>query len=132
MSGMDRIPANAFLRLRINSVIIIFVTEIFRRKFSEMTMPKVLRYEMQWDEETYALAERAARAAGLTSIKAYVTQLVNQHAPEVLEAYSSIQLTNAQFDAFCEACDNPPAPTAKLRKAARALDQEGLVLNADR
>ena len=51
-------------------------------------MPKPVRYEMQWDEETYALAERAARASGLTSIKAYVTQLVKQHAPEVLEAYT--------------------------------------------
>lgn len=95
-------------------------------------MPKVLRYEMQWDEETHALAERAAHASGLTSIKAYVTQLVRQHAPEVLEAYSCVQLTNAQFDAFCKACDNPPTPTDKLRKAARALDQEGFVLNADR
>ena len=95
-------------------------------------MPKILRYEMQWDEETYALAERAARASGLTSIKAYVTQLVRQHALEVLTAYNNIQLTNAQFDAFCKACDNPPAPTAKLRKAAVALDQEGFVLNADR
>jgi len=95
-------------------------------------MPKVVRYEMQWDEETHALAERAARASGSTSIKAYVTQLVKQHAPEVLEAYSSIQLTNAQLDAFCEACDNPPAPTAKLREAARTLDHEGFVLNADR
>lgn len=93
-------------------------------------MPKVLRYEMQWDEETYVLAERAARASGLTSIKAYVTQLVKQHAPEVLEAYSSTQLTNDQFDAFCAACDNPPAPTPKLRQAAHALDQEGFVLNA--
>ncbi len=108
------------------------VTDLFRREFSEMTMPKVLRYEMQWDKETYVLAERAARASGLTSIKAYVTQLVKQHAPEVLEDYSSIQLTNAQFDTFCEACDNSPAPTAKIRKAAQALDQEGFVLNADR
>ena len=94
-------------------------------------MPKVLRYEMQWDEETYALAERAARASGLTSIKAYVTQFVKQHAPEVLAAYSSIQLTNTQFDAFCAACDNPPAPTAKLRQAAQSLDDEGFQLNAD-
>ena len=94
-------------------------------------MPKVLRYEMQWDEETHALAERAARASGLTSIKAYVTQLVKQHAPEVLEAYSSIQLTNAQFDAFCRACDYPPTPTTRLRKAAQALDQDGFTLNAN-
>ena len=34
-------------------------------------MPKILRYEMQWDEETYALAERAARASGFGSIKAW-------------------------------------------------------------
>ena len=95
-------------------------------------MPKTLRYEMQWDEETYELAERAARASGLTSIKAYVTQLVRQNAPEVLEAYSTIKLTNAQFDAFCDACDNPPAPTDKLCKAAKALDQEGFALNANR
>lgn len=94
-------------------------------------MPKIFRYEMQWDQETYELAERAARASGLTSIKAYITQLVKQHAPETLEAYSSIQLKNAEFDAFCEACDNPPVPTEKLRKAAKALDQEGLTLNGN-
>jgi uncharacterized protein (DUF1778 family) len=95
-------------------------------------MTKVLRYEMQWDEETYLLAERAARAAGLSSIKAYVTQLVKQNAPEVLAAYSSTLLTNAQFDVFCQACDNPPTPTAKLRKAAEKLDQEGFALNVKR
>ena len=94
-------------------------------------MSKILRYEMQWDEETYVLAERAARASGLTSIKAYVTKLVKKHASEVLAAYSSTQLNTAQFDAFCEACNNPPAPTAKLRKAAQALDQEGFALNAN-
>jgi uncharacterized protein (DUF1778 family) len=97
----------------------------------EVIVSKIVRYEMQWDEHTYTLAERAARASGLTSVKAYVTQLVNQHAPEVLEAYSSIQLTNAQFDAFCKACDNPQPPTDKLRKAAEALDKEGFVLNGD-
>ena len=95
-------------------------------------MPKFLRYEIQWDEETHALAERAAHASSLTSIQAYVIQLVRQHASEVLEAYNSIRLINAQFDAFCKACDNAPVPTDKLRKAARALDQEGFVLNADR
>ncbi len=95
-------------------------------------MPKVVRYEMQWDEETHALAERAARASGLTSIKAYVTQLVKQHAPEVLEAYSTIRLTNAQFDTFCKACENPPTPTTKLRKTAQTFDQEGFTLNVSR
>jgi len=94
-------------------------------------MSKVKRYEIQWDNETYELAERAAHASGLTSIKAYVTQLVKQHAPEVMAAHNSIQLTNAQFDAFCEACDNPSTPSDKIRKAAEALDQEGFLLNAN-
>ena len=95
-------------------------------------MPKILRYEMQWDEETYALAERAARASGFSSIKAYVTQLVRQDAPAVLKSYASIQLTNEQFDAFCQACENPPVPSAKIRKAAEALDRDGFTLSANR
>ena len=49
---------------------------------------------------------------------------------EVLKAYSSIQMANAQLDTFCEACDNPPAPTDKLRKRAEELYQVGLALNA--
>ncbi len=95
-------------------------------------MPKNVRFEMQWDEETHILAERAAHASGLGSIKAYLTQLVKQNAPGVLEEYANIQLTNAQFDAFCQACENPPAPSEKIRKAAEALDQEGFKLNAKR
>lgn len=88
-------------------------------------MSKVLRYELQWDEETHTLAQRAARAAGFNSIKAYVTQLVRRDAPEVLETYDKIILTNEQFDAFCEVCENPPEPSPKIRKAAKALDEKG-------
>ena len=94
-------------------------------------MSKLLRYEMQWDEETHALAERAARASGQSSIKAYVTQLVRRHAPADLQAHSSVQLTQAQYDAFCAACDNPPQLSSRLRKAAQSLDSEGYALNAD-
>lgn len=95
-------------------------------------MSKIIRYEMQWDAETHALAERAALASGQGSIKAYVTQLVRQHAPDVLQAHQSIRLSNAQFDAFCQACDQPPKLSAKLRKAAKTLDEEGLNLHGGR
>lgn len=90
-------------------------------------MPKVLRYELQWDEETHTMAQRAAHAAGFSSIKAYVTQLVRQDAPDVLESFGKIILTNEQFDAFCRVCDNPPPPSPKIRKAAKALDEEGFL-----
>lgn len=88
-------------------------------------MSKVLRYELQWDEETHTLAQRAAHAAGFNSVKAYVTQLVRRDAPAVLETYDNIVLTNEQFDAFCEICENPPTPSPGIRKAAKALDEEG-------
>ncbi|MGI9323088.1 MAG: DUF1778 domain-containing protein [Pseudomonadales bacterium] len=87
---------------------------------------KTVRYEMQWDDETHRLAERAAQASGLGSIKAYVTHLVRQHAPEALDPCRSTKLTNEQFDAFLHVCDNPPPVSAKIRKAAQALDREGL------
>lgn len=88
-------------------------------------MSKVLRYELQWDEETHTLARRAAHAAGFGSIKAYVSQLVRRDAPAVLENYDKIVLSNQQFDAFCEICENPPMPSPAIRKAAEALDKEG-------
>ncbi|MEX0738981.1 MAG: DUF1778 domain-containing protein [Pseudohongiella sp.] len=94
-------------------------------------MSKVIRYEMQWDAETHALAERAAAASGQGSIKAYVTQLVRQHAPEVLHAHQSIELSNARFDAFCQACDQSWTLSAKLRAAARTLDDEGLDVHGE-
>ena len=92
-------------------------------------MSKAQRYELQWDEQTHLLAERAARAAGHSSIKAYVTQLIRRDAPAVLENYSNIQLTNEQFDAFCLACDNPPTPGTRIKRAAEALDREGFDLS---
>ena len=60
----------------------------------------VQRYEIQWDQDTHQLAERAATAGGYGSIKALLTQLVREHAPEVLAKYSEIQLSNQQFDQF--------------------------------
>ncbi|GGG53463.1 hypothetical protein GCM10011403_08270 [Pseudohongiella nitratireducens] len=92
-------------------------------------MSKTIRYEMQWDEDTHQLAERAARAAGLGSIKAYVSQLIQQHAPETLQTYNQVKLSNAEFDAFCQACDSPQPVSHKLKRAAQKLDQEGFSLD---
>ncbi len=64
-------------------------------------------------------------AGGFNSIKAYVTQLVRRGAPAVLESCDKIVLTNEQFDAFCEICETPPTPSPEIRKAAKALDEEG-------
>lgn len=90
---------------------------------------RVQRYEMQWSEDTHLLAERAAMAGGYASIKDFLSQLVHAKAPEILKAYSEIQLTNAQFDSFVELCENPKAVSPRIKEAAKLLDDEGFVLN---
>lgn len=90
---------------------------------------RVQRYEMQWSEETHLLAERAAMAGGYASIKDFLSQLVHAKAPEILKAYSEVKLTNAQFDRFVEACENPKPVSPKIKEAAQLLDDEGFVLN---
>lgn len=92
-------------------------------------MSDIQRYELQWDTDTYQLAERAAAAGGYGSIKALLTQLVRTHAPEVLEAYSQVKLTNKQFDEFSRLCESTVKPGSKIQKAAKALDEEGFSLN---
>ena len=87
---------------------------------------KAQRFEMQWDEETRLLAERAATLSGHTSLKAYVTQLIREDAPKVLSNYEHLKVTNENFDRFMAACQNPPKPSNKLLKATKALAQEGI------
>jgi uncharacterized protein (DUF1778 family) len=89
-------------------------------------MSKAQRYEMQWDEETRLLAERAASASGYTTLKAYVTHLIREDAPKVLSEYAQLAVTNANFDRFMSACQNPPKPSDKLIKAAQVLTKEGI------
>ncbi|MBN4055234.1 DUF1778 domain-containing protein [bacterium AH-315-K03] len=93
-------------------------------------MAEMQRYELQWDVETYQLAERAAAAGGYGSIKALLTQLVRTHAPEVLAAYSHVQLSNEQFNEFNRLCQATVKPSSKIQKAVNALDNEGFSLNA--
>lgn len=83
------------------------------------------RLEMRIDADTKTLAERAAAALGCKTSE-YIARLIREHAPETLEAQTTIQATNAQFDTFLAACKAPPAPSARIRAAASRLDKEGL------
>lgn len=87
---------------------------------------KAARFEMQWDDETRLLAERAATLSGHTSLKAYVTQLIRENAPKVISNYEHLQITNENFSRFVAACDNPPKPSNKLLNKVKALATEGI------
>jgi len=89
------------------------------------TVPRE-RIEMRVDTETKTLAERASAAMGCASLTEFMTRLIREHAPEILQHETSIQLANTPFDVFIEACsDSERKPGARILEAAKRLDEEG-------
>lgn len=58
------------------------------------------RIEMRVDAEIKQLAERASAALGCASLTEFITRLIRDNAPVILQQEASIRLTNAQFDNF--------------------------------
>jgi len=84
------------------------------------------RIDMRVDEETKQMAERASAALGCASLTEFITRLIRENAPAILEQQASIQLTNAQFDRFLAICqDEARKPSARMIEAAKRLDEEG-------
>jgi len=84
------------------------------------------RIDMRIDYEVKKMAERASTTLGYASLTEYLTSLIRDHAPKVLEHEAAIQLTNAQFDHFMQVCNEVEiAPSDKLLEAAKSLDAEG-------
>jgi len=89
-------------------------------------MAAVARIDMRVDEDTKTLAERAAVALGCASLTEFMTRLIREHAPEIIEHETNIQLTNQQFDHFMAVCqDTERKPSTRILEAARRLDEEG-------
>ena len=90
------------------------------------TTANQVRIEMRVDAETKLLAERASVALGCTSLTEFITRLIREKAPEVLEQETKIRLANNHFDQFVAACNNAEyAPSSKILEAAQRLDAEG-------
>ncbi len=83
------------------------------------------RLEMRDDKDIKKMAERASAALGC-NVTEYVTRLILENAPKVLEEQSRIELTNQQFERFLTICDQGKPLSPRIRKAAERLDEEGL------
>lgn len=84
------------------------------------------RIEMRVNTETKLLAERASAALGCASVTEYLTRLIHDSAPQVLEQQTAIHLSNEQFDRFIAACQGKGGrPSPRILKAAKRLDKEG-------
>ncbi|PUD99109.1 MAG: DUF1778 domain-containing protein [Candidatus Sedimenticola endophacoides] len=84
------------------------------------------RIEMRVDHEVKLLAERASAVLGCASLTEFITGLIRDSAPKILEHETSIQLANAQFDNFIAICnDTERKPSTRIMEAAKRLDAEG-------
>lgn len=84
------------------------------------------RIEMRIDANLKQLAERAAAARGCVSITEFISSLIRENAPKILEQETVIQLSNTQFDRFIEICNETERkPSERILKAAQRLDEEG-------
>ena len=84
------------------------------------------RIEMRVDADIKQLAERASAVLGCVSLTEFITSLIRDNAPKILQQEASIQLTNEQFDKFSAICnDTEREPGARIKDAAKRLDSDG-------
>ena len=80
--------------------------------------------EIHLDAETKQLAKRAAVALGYATFTEFFIYLIQNHAPQVLQEHSHIQLSHAQFEQFVEVCQTQNKVPTRLKQAAQLLDKE--------
>ena len=88
--------------------------------------PNIQRIEMRVDLETKQMAERASVALGCSSLTEYITRLIRENSPQIIQKQTAIKLSNQQFDQFIELCeDETLKPSKRLLEASKRLDEEG-------
>ena len=81
---------------------------------------------MRVDADTKQLAERASAALGCASLTEFITRLIRDNAPKILQHETSIQLSKTQFEKFVAICDDTERkPSNRIVEAARRMDSEG-------
>ena len=80
--------------------------------------------EIHLDAETKQLAKRAAVALSYATLTEFFIYLIQNHAPQVLQEHSHIQLSHAQFEQFVEVCQTQNKVPTRLKQAAQLLDKE--------
>lgn len=85
------------------------------------------RIEMRVDIETKQMAERASLALGCSSLTEYITRLIRENSPEIIQQQTDIKLSNQQFERFIDLCEDVTLkPSKKILMAAKRLDNDGL------
>ena len=77
------------------------------------------RLDVRLAGEHKKLIQQAAKLVGQT-ISAFTVSTLVTEAQQIVERFSSLQLSDRDRDIFLDALDNPPEPNERLRRAARA------------
>ena len=80
--------------------------------------------EIHLDAETKQLAERTTATSGYATITEFFIYLIQNHAPQVLQEHSHIQLSHAQFEQFVEVCQTQNKVPTRLKQTTQLLDKE--------
>lgn len=80
--------------------------------------------EIHLDTETKQLAERTAATMGYATLTEFFIYLIQNHAPQVLQEHSHIQLSHAQFEQFVEVCQTQNKIPTRLKQTTQLLDKE--------
>lgn len=77
------------------------------------------RFDAKLPEEQKELFERAALVGGYRSLTNFIISAAQAKATEIITAHETLMASERDQRVFFDALLNPPAPTEKLRAAAK-------------
>tara|TARA_R100001015_G_C4609992_1_gene165321 strand:+ start:261 stop:560 length:300 start_codon:yes stop_codon:yes gene_type:complete len=80
---------------------------------------KTARFEARWTAKQKELFEKASVIGGFRSLSEFVLYTVQRQAEVIIEEHENFLSSKKDQKIFADALLNPPAPNAKLRKAAK-------------
>lgn len=80
-----------------------------------MPTPDSARINLRTSPEAKRMIERAATLMG-TTVSAFMLQHAYEAARRVVADNDTLLLSQQAFEAFVDACENPPEPSEALRK----------------
>ncbi|OIQ68604.1 hypothetical protein GALL_498010 [mine drainage metagenome] len=79
------------------------------------TSSESARINLRTSPQAKALIERAAALTGAT-VSSFISQTMFEASSRIVNQVETITLTQEAFEAFVQACENPPEPTPGLIK----------------
>jgi len=89
-------------------------------------MATIARFDMRWDSEIKAKAEKATALLGRSSLTEYIVKLVEDDATEVIAQHENITVEDNVFDRFMAACEEARKPNQALVDAVTFTEESGI------